>query len=73
MTVEAFLLQYVDELDSRMNMLEQLRRKLDSTDMSWSEYQRVLERYLYLNMLEEEKKEEQKQEPDAAVRQQSLF
>lgn len=73
MTVEAFLLQYVDELDSRMNMLEQLRRKLDSTEMSWSEYQRVLERYLYLNMLEEEKKEEQQQGPDSAVRQQSLF
>lgn len=74
MTVEAFLLQYIDELDSRMNMLEQLRRKLDSEEMSWTDYQRTLERYLYLNMLKEERKEERKQEAlDASARQQSLF
>jgi len=73
MTVEAFLLNYIDELDSKMNVLEQLRRKLNSTEMSWSDYQRSLERYLYLNALQDEKSEAAKKEEPAAVRQQTLF
>lgn len=72
MTVEAFLLNYIDELDSKMNVLEQLRRKLNSTEMSWSEYQRSLERYLYLNALQDEKAEVGKKE-ETTVRQQTLF
>ncbi|MCP3892324.1 MAG: HD domain-containing protein [Desulfobulbaceae bacterium] len=48
MTVEAFVLNLVDDLDAKMNMIEQLRRKLDSEELGWTEYQRVLERYLYL-------------------------
>lgn len=73
MTVEAFLLNYIDELDSKMNVLEQLRRKMNSTEMNWSEYQRSLERYLYLNGLQEEKGDEEKKQEQVAVRQQSLF
>lgn len=86
MTVEAFLLNYVDELDSRMNMLEQLRRRQNSEGMAWSEYQRTLERYLYLDRLSDEggdsapapepvprPKKMKKAESDAAARQQSLF
>ncbi len=87
MTVEAFLLQYIDELDSRMNLLEQLRRKVSSDEMGWSEYQRTLERYLYLGPLEErdvvrvdalvsEEKPatvRKKKVDDLAARQQSLF
>jgi len=72
MTVEAFLLNYIDELDSKMNVLEQLRRKMNSTELSWSEYQRSLERYLYLNGLQEDKSENGKKEEPAA-RQQTLF
>lgn len=73
MTVEAFLLNYIDELDSKMNVLEQLRRKLNDTEMSWSDYQRSLERYLYLNGLQEEKKQTNQRPDTAAARQQSLF
>ncbi len=73
MTVEAFLLNYIDELDSRMNMLEQLRMKMRSQEMSWTEYQRVLERYLYLGGFEEEEKPAPKIVDDPASRQQSLF
>jgi len=74
MTVEAFLLNYIDELDSKMNVLEQLRRKLNSEEMSWSDYQRSLERYLYLNALGSEKDGGEKKEQEPAVgRQQTLF
>lgn len=73
MTVEAFLLNYIDELDSKMNVLEQLRRKMNSTEMSWSEYQRSLERYLYLNALKSEEKKMTGQDDTSQVKQQSLF
>ncbi len=73
MTVEAFLLNYIDELDSKMNVLEQLRRKLNSTELSWSDYQRSLERYLYLNALQEEKNVAEKTQEQGIAKQQSLF
>ncbi len=48
MTVEAFILSFLDDLDAKMNITEQLRRKMDNEEMSWTDYQRSLERYLYL-------------------------
>ena len=48
MTVEAFILSFLDDLDAKMNITEQLRRKMDTATMGWSDYQRSLERYLYL-------------------------
>ncbi|SDO47393.1 3'-5' exoribonuclease [Desulforhopalus singaporensis] len=54
MTVEAFILSLTDDLDAKMNQIEQLRRKLKSEELSWTEYQRVLERYLYLGGLREQ-------------------
>ena len=48
MTVEAFLLSFVDDLDAKMNLMEQLRKKMKVPGLQWTEYQRPLERYLYL-------------------------
>jgi 3'-5' exoribonuclease len=48
MTVEAFLLSMVDDLDAKMNMFECLRRDKKDAGMGWTEYQRALERYLYI-------------------------
>lgn len=48
MTVEAFMLSFLDDLDAKMNITEQLRRKMDSQEKGWTEYQRSLERFLYL-------------------------
>ncbi|MFV0437060.1 MAG: 3'-5' exoribonuclease YhaM family protein [Desulfopila sp.] len=77
MTVEAFLLNFIDELDSKMNVLEQLRRKMRGAEMSWSEYQRSLERYLYLSPLQREEPQATSaagiSEEPAPVRQQTLF
>ncbi len=72
MTTEAFLLSYIDDLDSKMNLIEQLRRKQKKEGMQWSDYQRSLERFLYLEPLGKNE-EEQKTPEDASQRQQSLF
>jgi 3'-5' exoribonuclease len=46
MTVEAFLLSFVDDLDAKMNLMEQLRKKMKEPGLQWTEYQRPRERYL---------------------------
>lgn len=53
MTVEAFILSFLDDLDAKMNITEQLRRKMDAPEPGWTEYQRSLDRYLYLGGFEE--------------------
>lgn len=77
MTVEAFVLSFLDDMDAKMNLAEQLRRKMETEEMSWTEYQRSLERYLYLGGFE---KKEPLGEPlgdavdtDNGRRQPSLF
>ncbi len=54
MTVEAFMLSFLDDLDAKMNIIEQLRRKMENEELSWTDYQRSLERYLYLGGFEKE-------------------
>ena len=51
MTPEALLLGFIDDMDAKMNLVEQLRRKLKNGQTQWSEYQRSLERYLLLSPL----------------------
>ena len=72
MTVEALLLSFIDDLDAKMNILEVLRRKMHGSQMQWTEYQRALERFLFLNGLEESAGPD---EPASSlpIRQQSLF
>jgi 3'-5' exoribonuclease len=73
MTVEAFLLSQIDEMDSKMNLMEQLRRKMTGKEFMWSDYQRPLERFLYLSALEEEESAASRVDPSKPSRQQSLF
>lgn len=54
MTVESFLLSMVDDLDAKMNITEQLRRKMKTENLEWTEYQRILERYLFLGGFSDE-------------------
>ncbi len=73
MTVEALLLSFIDDLDAKMNVLSQLRRKMSGRQMQWTEYQRALERFLFLNGLEDYDSREGHSNPVPPVRQQSLF
>lgn len=72
MTVEAFMLSFLDDLDAKMNITEQLRRKMDNKELSWTDYQRSLERYLYLGGFEG-KESEGKVSQTNSSRQPSLF
>lgn len=60
MTIEAFVLSCIDDIDVKMNLMEQLRQKMKEPGLRWTEYQRTLERYLYLGPFEE-------REPDPLV------
>ena len=78
MTIEAFLLSFIDDLDAKMNLMEQLRKKMKTPGLQWTEYQRSLERYLYLDPFEEERGPvaegvDDAQSPQAPVRQPTLF
>jgi 3'-5' exoribonuclease len=48
MTPEAILLNQLDDIDAKMNFLQGLQAKMQGEGYQWSEYQRHLERYLYL-------------------------
>ena len=51
MTQEAILLHHLDDMDAKMNYTDQLREKITEPGHHWSDYQRPLERFLYLQPL----------------------
>ncbi len=57
MTQEALLLHHVDDIDAKMNYTDQLREKITEPGHHWSDYQRPLERFLYLSPLSPEREE----------------
>jgi 3'-5' exoribonuclease len=77
MTIEAFLLSFIDDMDAKMNLMEQLRAKITEPGLQITEYQRSLERFLYLRALPaaEEQSEDGKglEETKPVGRQQTLF
>ncbi len=48
MTPEALVLHHLDDVDAKMNYIERLSEKIDEPGWHWTEYQRPLERFLYL-------------------------
>ncbi len=50
MTPEAILLHHLDDMDAKMNYMEGLREKQE--EPGWTDFQRPLERFLYLHPLE---------------------
>lgn len=77
---EAFVLNFLDDLDAKINYVERLSAQVPEDRYQWSEYQRNLERFLFLSGhsaqgREEEagptKKKKTAAEPD--IRQPSLF
>jgi len=52
MTPEAILLHHLDDMDAKMNYIDQLREKQEKP--GWTDFQRPLERFLYLRPKEED-------------------
>ncbi|MEN8190109.1 MAG: HD domain-containing protein [Thermodesulfobacteriota bacterium] len=73
MTIEGFLLSFIDDLDAKMNLMEQLRKKIDQPEMGWSDYQRSLERFLYLGPLPAEDEKQEALDSSTVQRQPTLF
>lgn len=48
MTPEAMLLHHLDDMDAKMNYMERLAEGLPESGLQWTDYQRPLERFLYL-------------------------
>ncbi len=51
-TLEAFILHHADDIDAKANVFQRLREEKAETGEAWSEYNRVLERFLYLKKAE---------------------
>lgn len=48
MTPEAILLHHLDDMDAKMNYMEQLSDKMVDPGYQWTDFQRPLDRFLYL-------------------------
>jgi 3'-5' exoribonuclease len=48
MTPEAIILHHLDDMDAKVNYMEGLRGKMEGEGWQWTDYQRPLERYLFL-------------------------
>ncbi|MBI5556979.1 MAG: HD domain-containing protein [Deltaproteobacteria bacterium] len=77
---EAFVLNFLDDLDAKTNYLERLSAQIPENEYRWSEYQRNLERFLFLSGHATQSREEEtppakkkKTATDQDVRQPSLF
>ncbi|MEW6521787.1 MAG: HD domain-containing protein [Thermodesulfobacteriota bacterium] len=77
---EAFVLNFLDDLDAKINYVERLSAQVPEDSYQWSEYQRNLERFLFLSGHAAQGREEEimparKKKPAAEpeIRQPSLF
>lgn len=53
MLSEGFVLNFIDDLDAKMNTIEGVRAKMQDPGYQWSDYQRPLERFLFIKGHEE--------------------
>lgn len=75
MMAEAFVLNFIDDLDAKMNYMDRLSQKVDGEGYQWSEYQRNLERFLFVkgHSADDNDPVEQEQNDGVDPRQQNLF
>ncbi len=69
MTPEALILHHLDDMDAKMNYIDQLRGKLSGPGSHWTDFQRPLERFLYLRPMDDEEQEQEGVNPAAQERQ----
>ncbi len=48
MISEAFVLNFIDDLDAKLNYIGQLEGRLSEPGYQWTDFQRILERFLFL-------------------------
>ena len=58
MTREAILLHHFDDMDAKMNLINKLSAQVETGQYQWSDYQRSLERFLWLKGMEENAEED---------------
>lgn len=75
MTVEGFILHAIDDLDSKVDYIERLSSQVEGDASQWSEFQRPLERFLFLRGRQEAPapETERADEDDDQPRQPRLF
>ncbi|HBI14927.1 MAG TPA: metal-dependent phosphohydrolase [Desulfobulbaceae bacterium] len=85
MTSEAILLHHLDDIDAKMELIDRLSEQVEGEGYRWSDYQRSLERFLFLKgrnsaprqqtepETEQEAREPEKKNPDKPARQPTLF
>jgi 3'-5' exoribonuclease len=76
MTAEAILLSFIDDMDAKMSLIDQLSAKLKADGPAWSDYQRSLERYILLKPTHESSNEVETSAEDdgpGSTRQHTLF
>ncbi len=76
MTAEALLLSFIDDMDAKMNLIDKLSTKVKSTEPTWSDYQRSLERHLLLRPMPgtaEVSLSEEEADASESIRQHTLF
>ncbi len=70
MTPEAILLHHLDDMDAKMNYMKHLSDTITDSSWQWTEYQRPLERFLYLKGSNQQKESHNKKAPSAQAQQQ---
>jgi len=83
MTSEAILLHHLDDMDAKMELIDRLSEQVEGDGYRWSDYQRSLERFLYLRGRDAvpppqpapkpEARAPEKKNPDKPGRQPTLF
>ena len=73
MMVEAFVLHFLDDLDAKINYFGRLGSQVQGEGYQWSEYQRNLERFLYLRPSAPTPSPVQDTPPEIDPRQRKLF
>lgn len=78
---EAFVLNFLDDLDAKINYVERLSSQAPQDEYQWSDYQRNLERFLFLTGHASQEKQEEEDMPsrkktsaqETGIKQPSLF
>ncbi|MDA8163419.1 MAG: HD domain-containing protein [Desulfobacteraceae bacterium] len=73
MMLEAFILNFLDDLDAKVNYLRRLGSQTQASGYQWTDYQRTLERFLYVLGRPESNHGEEGGEPAIDPRQQNLW